>query len=205
MMFASARAGKAAQVTDSLRRQATRRSDQAAVWDSVARKAAALDASSPSEAMRDVYERVSGDVSSYRAAFRALPRQVGAVFAIDGRAVGLELFDAQATFASALGKLVASYALDAVERRGPPRGAVPPGVARDFLRRVASARSTEVPGVGEGTELRLEGPGLAGVALVAGGLVVHVAALEHRASGGEDPGEAPEGAGGPPRRRRVAG
>jgi len=188
MMFSRARAEKMAQVSRSLRDRGTRHSDQGAVWEAVARKAAALDAASPSEAMRDVYAHVDADLSTYRAAFRASPRQVGAVFAIAGRAVGLELFDAPATFSAALGKLVASYALDAMERTGRTRTRLSGEAARDLLRRTESLRAEEVPAAAEGTELRLEGPGLAGLALVADGRVVHLSVLEHLSAGGEDPG-----------------
>jgi ARG/rhodanese/phosphatase superfamily protein len=187
MMFSRGRAEKMAQVTRSLRSDGARHADQGAVWDAVARKAAALGARSRSEAMRDTYAHVDADLADFRGAFHPGPRQVGAVFAIRGHAAGLELFDAPATFAATLGKLVGSYALDAIEHDPRPRRPVRREIARDLLHRTASLRSEEVPAAGEGTELRLEGPGLAGLALVAGGRVVHLSVLEHLEAGGEEP------------------
>jgi hypothetical protein len=206
MMHASARAAKAAAVTRSILEQGARHSDQGAVWEDIARKSASLGASSRSEAMRDVFFHVEEDLAGYRAAFRAVPRQVGAVFAIGGRAVGLELLDAPETFAASLGKLVASYALDAVEERGRPLPPPPADVATDLLRRAASLRCDEVPAVGEGLELRLHGPDLAGLALVAGDRVVHLSVLERRGARGDAAGGSSRGPGSPSlRRRRVAG
>ena len=183
MMFARARAAKMSQVSHSMRTSGTRRSDQGAVWEAVDAKASFLRASSPTGAMSDVYDHVAGDVRDYRAAFQAVPRQVGALFALDGRPVGLELFDAAGTFASTLGRLVESYALDAIER---PRKAspVPDGASAEaFLARAAAARAEVTKAVGEGEDVRLEAPGLVGEALVVDGRVVHLSVLEMAAEG----------------------
>jgi hypothetical protein len=132
-----------------------------------------------------VYRHVEGDIRDFRAAFRARPRQVGGVFAIDGRPVGLELFDASGTLESTLGRLVESYALDAIER---PRRASPvPDAERatGFLSRAAGARADVAKAVGEGDDLRLEAAGLVGEALVVDGRVVHLSVLEVPAEGGQ--------------------
>jgi hypothetical protein len=184
MMFAKGRASKMAQVSRSIRESGTRDSDQQAVWDAVDAKNTLFQAAAPTGAMSDVYDHVAGDVRDFRTAFQAVPRQVGAVFAIDGRPVGLELFDATGTFASTLGRLVESYALDAIER---PRIAspVPDGASAEaFLARAAAARAEVAKAVGEGEDVRLEAPGLVGEALVAGGRVVHLSVLEVAAEGG---------------------
>ena len=179
MMFARGRAEKMASVSRSMREAGTRRSDQGAVWQSVERKVALFQAAAPSEAMSDVYEHVRGDVGRFRAAFKAQPRQVGAVFAIEGRPVGLELFDSTSTFGQTLGRLVESYAMDAIEKpRRTVRRAADVKRAANFLTRAADARSEVAKAVGEGEDIRLEGPSLVGEALVVEGRVVHLSALE---------------------------
>ena len=55
---------------------------------------------------------------------RIEPGQSGAVFAIDGKVEGLELFDSTETFSKMFDKLVRSYALDALETADRP-SAVP--------------------------------------------------------------------------------
>jgi hypothetical protein len=184
MMFAKGRASKMAQVSRSIRESGTRHSDQQAVWDAVDAKTTLFQAAAPTGAMSDVYDHVAGDVRDYRVAFQVVPRQVGAVFAIDGRPVGLELFDASETFGSTLGRLVESYALDAIER---PRKAspVPDGASAEaFLARAAAARAEVAKAVGEGEDVRLEAPGLVGEALVVDGRVVHLSVLEMASEGG---------------------
>ena len=183
MMFAKGRASKMAQVSRSMRESGTRHSDQGEVWNSVEAKVTLFQAASPTHAMSDVYDHVAGDVLDYRAAFKAAPLQVGALFALDGRPAGIELFDAPSTLASALGRLVESYALDAIER---PRKAspVPDGASAEaFLARAAAARAEVAKAVGEGEDVRLEAPGLVGEALVVDGHVVHLSVLQVAAEG----------------------
>lgn len=179
MMFAKGRASKMASVSRSMREGGSRQSDQVAVWKSVGEKAAFFQASAPSEAMSDIYEHVKGDVREFRKAFRPEPRQVGGVFAIDGRPVGLEMFDSTATFAVTLGRLVESYAMDAIERPSRKRPAKATAKeAEKFVARAVGARAETAKAVGEGEDIRLEAPGMVGEALVVDGRVVHLSALE---------------------------
>jgi hypothetical protein len=182
MMFARARAAKLSQVSRSLRTSGKHRSDQGEVWDHVSSKAFALRAEAPSEAMSDVYAKVEVDLASYRDAFRAVPQQVGAIFAIGGRAVGLELFDAPETLAATLRKLVGSYAMDAIEHPAHAAASAPDAAAKELLRRASQLHAERAPGACKGTELRLEGPGLAGSALLDGSHVVHLSVLEQAAA-----------------------
>jgi hypothetical protein len=185
MMFAKARAAKMAQVSQSMRTGGTRRSDQGAVWDSVGAKVRLFQVGSRTEAMSDVYQHVGGDARDYRDAFRAGPRQVGGIFVVDGKPAGLELFDAPATFAATLGRLVESYALDAIERpRGARMASVPARkAATEMISRICEAKIECAKAVGEGEDLRLESPGIVGEALVVNERVVHLSALAHGGDG----------------------
>jgi hypothetical protein len=185
MMFARGRAEKMEQVARSRRVSGTRASDQGAIWSAVSEKAAAFCARTPTEAMSDVYAHVEGTVGEYRAAFEAVPGQVGAVFAIDGRMAGVELFDAAMTLRSSLRRLVGSYALDAIESRARPFPVPSAADARKFLDEAVAARMEESPAVGLGTEVRLAEPGIVGEGLVVDGRVVHLSALAR--GGGREP------------------
>src|SRR6202008_1668211 len=92
-----------------------RRSNQSQVWADVADKAAFYRVNSDTLAMADVYDDSAPRLNSYATAFRAEPGQRGAVVAVDGKPIGVELFDSCAAFARYLDKLVRSYALDAIE------------------------------------------------------------------------------------------
>ena len=56
-------------------------------------------------------------VDEFVSACRPTEDQIGAVFAIDGRISGLEIFDSPATLRTLLPKIVRGYAIDAIDRR----------------------------------------------------------------------------------------
>jgi len=173
-LFAEARAAKMEQVNRAMAEGGGWRSEQGMVWDAIAAKQERMRAPSSTHAVDSVYARHRPQLERFEAAFTARPGDVGAVFAIDGRPVGCELFDASKTYADYLPRLVRSYALDAIEAEQPV-SAVPSGQSVEgFLYNVRGAATTVYRAVGLGDEVRLQGLDLAGAALVAGGTVVHL-------------------------------
>ena len=162
-------------VSESMRRTGRRSSNQSEVWADVADKSAAFACESATLSMGDVYESRSQGLADCVRAFRAEPRQRGAVAAIDGKVAGVELFDAAATFAKYLEKLVRSYALDALETDNGESRAPAAEEVRRFLERMKTAGAERFAALGEGEDIRLSGEGVAGGALAAGGRVVHLA------------------------------
>ena len=187
-LFARARAKKMAQVNRSLRQSASYRSDQGEIWRDVEEKFVALCMESASASMSDAFEGRSADINEYVRAVRPVEHQVGAVFAVDGKVVGMELFDSAATFTKLIDKIVRSYAMDAIE--GEARDVQPPveEVVRKFLDDMKAAVIERFPAVGEGEQLRLESDSLAGGALLADDHLVHVCVLRTpEARGPRDP------------------
>jgi hypothetical protein len=176
-LFAKARAAKAADVSESLSRVGERRSDQGRLWADIDAKMAALECESPTAAMADVYEQRSSTLDGYSKAFKAAKGQLGAVFAIDGRVVGMELHDSDKTFEKFLRKLVGSYALDAVETAGASEAAATLGDVKAFLARVQAAAAKEFPSTDLGLDVRFIGKDVSGGALVHEGKVVHLSAF----------------------------
>ena len=174
-LFASAKARKYAQVSESLRRTGTRNSNQHMLWQDVAQKVACSKAASPTAAMGDAYESRDGELGAYAGAFRAEPRQRGAVIAVDGKVTGLELFDSAATFSKYLDRLVRSWALDAVETASSAQRAPSLEDVRRFIEAMNGAAAERFAALGEGEDIRLSGKGIAGGALAADGRVVHLA------------------------------
>src|ERR1700730_10944807 len=125
--------------------------------------------------MSDIYESRAKQLDAYVRAFRAEPRQRGAVMAIDGKSVGLELFDSAAAFTRYLEKLTRGYALDAIETQN--GRALPPSAAevKRFLDSIRAAAVERIEAIGEGEDIRLSGEGVAGGALMVEGRVVHLA------------------------------
>lgn len=138
-------------------------------------------------------------------AFAPRPRQAGALFAINGRVTGIELFDSDATFRRFMEKLVRSYVLDAIEETDPE--AEPPAAeaVRRFLDAMKSAAFQRFPALAEGEDLRFEslpaagekegragpGVGVVGGALYAENRIVHLCAFAL-----EEPAHRPIGRGG---------
>ena len=117
-------------------------------------------------------------LDEYVNAVRPAPGQCGAVFAIDGKVAGLELFDSPGTFARYLPKIVRSYAMDAAET--PKSGAAPPveEAVRRFIDEMKAAATESFKALGLGEDVRIEGGSIAGGALVHGERVVHLAAFK---------------------------
>lgn len=176
-MFAKARAAKMAQVSMSLRASGSRRSNQSEVWAEISAKAERMNAHSATEAMADIYESERPRLDGFEKAFRPLANQVGALFAINGQILGAELFDSDAAFKKLMGKLVGSYAMDAIEEPVGRPEPVSPASITAFLERIKDSSSEAFPAVGEGQDLRLNGRGISGGALVADGRVVHLSAF----------------------------
>jgi hypothetical protein len=172
--FREGRAHKQAQVSMSLRMAGDAASDQGDVWDRISARADALGTHSPTAAMHDIYESRRRQVDDFVRALSPVDGQVGAAFAISGRLAGVEFFDAPQTVGRLLGKIVSSYALDAVaapEQSCPARFG--PFEVRHWLDRIAEVPPNEHPSVGLGEALRWQGPRLTAAALVVNGNLLH--------------------------------
>lgn len=179
--YAEGRARKMAQVSAAMRSTGRRTSDQGEVWRNISNKFAKFSAFSETSAMSDIYEQQSARLEDYVRSFSVSEGQTGAVFAIDGRVVGLEMFDSSETLRKLFPKLLRSYGLDALDRaRSTPSGEdakCTHARARAFLRRLTHAKAEGFPAIGEGNDIRLAGPALTGAALAADGRVIHLSAF----------------------------
>jgi ARG and Rhodanese-Phosphatase-superfamily-associated Protein domain len=176
MMYSHGRAERTAHVTESLRSSGTRTSDQRAVWRGIAAKAARLSAFSPTGAMSAMYERHSSSLESYVRAFDTQEGQCGAVFAISGQIVGLEIFDYPEVLRRFFKKLIRSYALDALDS---PAAAIAIGseTVSAFTKKVAGAPCFAEPALGHGKDVRFKGPGISGAGLWALQRYIHICAF----------------------------
>lgn len=185
---ASGRARKTRSVSESLRSRREARSDQGEVWADIAAKAQRMGVYSPTLAMADLYEGHHTRVEDYVRALPPVTGQRGALFAIDGVPVGLDLFDSHDTLAALLPKLVRSYALDAIETAGAECQVAPSEPAERFLAELRAAEGAVFPAVGLGEDLRLTGPTLSGAALVLDGTLVHLCAFGNQQAPAETGG-----------------
>lgn len=175
--FARGRARRARGVSASLAQMGTPTSDQGEVWDEIAMKMSRMRAESDTGAMASIYESRRRSLGDYLSRFPLERDQVGAVFGLGPRVLGMELFDAPLTFRRLFPKILRSYAIDAEEFRGHKLAAPDLAAAESFLHSVAEARVESYPGTGLGTTLRIDEKGLAGGGLAWEEQLVHAAAF----------------------------
>lgn len=162
-------------VSASLRGRGTYNSNQGEVWQEIDRIAARAGASSPTHAMRDVFESRRREVTDYTDAFPCTEGQKGLLVAVNGRMEGLDMVSRSAAYARLHEKLVRSYVLGAVLDRSKATGAMPADGPDAFVRRALLSEGSQHPSVGLGTDHRFRGDGLVGSALFHDGVAVHVA------------------------------
>ncbi len=177
MMNADLRAMKASHVHASFSRSGAHRSDQGALWNGIAERARRRGAASPSMAMSAVFDKDHALVADYRKAFHPVPGQLGALFLVNGRPAGLDGFGRRDTFALVFDKLLASYALDAVDRFEHQDGPAPQPQAEAFLEACRTARVEAFHTVGLGLEARLSSERVIGFALALDDRVLHLSAF----------------------------
>ena len=143
-------------------------------------------AASSTGAMDEMYESYEAQLSEFSERFGPTKDQVGAIFAINGKVIGLDLFDHPSTYSKLCSKLLRSYALDALDSTGRKFALPSKSVGEDFVSELINKTdATEFPAIGEGTDIRLSGPGLTGSGLNALDSLVHFCAFRlEQADGG---------------------
>ena len=167
--------------------------DQGAVWSEVEALHGRQGTQSPTGAMRDAYVDRKPDLDRVLAAFPLLDGQIGILVLHGPRVVGLDLVSRAPQYAQLHDKLLRSYAFEALVRGG-EAGDRP--VAEAFLERVAALVGERFKSPGLGWDVRFEGQGVLGSALVYRGRVVHAAFFDVGGAGGS--------AGDAPRERRPS-
>jgi hypothetical protein len=175
VMSAGMRAMKAEQVHMSLRQSEDFQSDQGAIWDYIAAKAERRGAESPSMAMGSIYEKDRSSLQDYTKRFRLIDSQVGAVFVINGKVVGLDTFGKPVSFSKIFKKLVESYALDAVDWFDPAKKVKT--LRSEVTKFIKASQTTQIesrPSVGLGKDCRLESKKISGFAMTLDGQILHM-------------------------------
>jgi hypothetical protein len=182
VQFARGRAQKMEQVSRSLCLNGKAVSDQLAVWNEISVKAARMNVVSATGAMGALFESRKHSLQNYLDAIPITDNQVGAVYAIGATIVGIEVFDSNATFKKLAGKLIASYALDAMEVG---YAAEPPDAraVHTFISSVHAAPRHRLPMVGVGETVRLSSDEIVGAALEQDGRCVHLTAFRREMFG----------------------
>ena len=139
-------------------------------------------------AMSEIYEKKKASLANYVSHFRLVEMQVGAVFSINGKVVGLDSFGKPETFAKVFKKLLESYALDAIdwsETEGASKTLR--SKVTKFLKTAEAATVETRPSVGLGMDFRLESRNLNGFALAHEDQVLHLSVFVRNNGHREEP------------------
>jgi len=168
---AGLRARKSRDVSRSLMAVGQAKSDQGAVWDDVADRAANLHTVSPTMAMHDVVDQNQDSLNAYVEALTYPADACGVVAAIDGRFVAIDLFGKAQTMEQVWPRLVTGYAMDAISQRA---DAKPAGKSKMFtakgagvlLEHLGQVPCVACPSVGRGEDWRFQASDILGQALI---------------------------------------
>lgn len=158
--------------------------DQGEVWAEIGRREARAGRRSGTAALHELWAAEENDARPLAAAFPCPDGATGLAVAVGGRLVALELFDHPQTLAASWTRLVESAVSAHLDhKRSVAAGTAPhdthhypdPGALGRLVGRAVSALdgASVVPSVGEGLDVRVAGPKIAGSALVRDGHVVH--------------------------------
>ena len=169
--FPSLRAAKSRAMRTKLSGGLEARADQHEVWQTVAERSEALSAPSATGAMGDAFKHRGDEVASLRDAVARRDGQLGALVAIAGRFVVLDMVSRPDVFAALHGPLVSGYALDAI---GHPPGRVPPlAAAQAVLAEIAAEPASRAGSVGMGETVHSR----SGTGLICDGELIQLSAF----------------------------
>ena len=167
MMHASLRREHQEEIRFSLKRGDGYRSNQGRIWNNIADKSARMNVAAPTGAMADVFESYDDKLSKFLDKFRLIEWQIGAIFAINGKVLGIECFGCHDTFKRFFDKLLKSYALDALDNpKKQEKKSVPPDDARRFITSATKSKGENYPSIGLGENITFESRTVSGAALV---------------------------------------
>ena len=91
--------------------------DQQQTWEQINKKFSNFNDYSSSESMQDIYKNKENILGEFERELKMPENTVGAIFAIDSRVLGFELFSSHHLFKKHYPQLLKSYALDAIENK----------------------------------------------------------------------------------------
>jgi hypothetical protein len=175
LMSPAIRSVKAKDVSLSLRQNHGYQSDQSVIWKEISAKADRMEVLSDSMEMAAIYRKETPAIKEYVDHFELVDHQIGAVFLINGKVVGMDCFGKAETFSKTYRKLIESYALDAIDMSEPEKKyKVYKRDAEKLLKTAASGRVESHASVGLGTDCRLESKSLTGFALAHKEQILHM-------------------------------
>jgi len=175
LMHSKFRMKKVASVSRSLKDCLAYECNQGEVWEDIACFSMDTDVSSPTGAMKDVFESKTNDLNGYLDAFQCVPDQKGIFVMMNGRAVGFDILSQSHAYELLHQKTVKSYAIDALFRQAKITEIPSVDKARAFIEGASACDEKRYESVGYGHDHRFEGKTIVGSSLVYQDKVIHMA------------------------------
>ncbi len=175
LMSARLRSIKNASVYENLKTVHEFRSDQGAVWDSIAIQASINKQSPVTGAMKDVLEAKQEDLDAFLEHLPMVDNQNGLIVLVNGKVVGLDMVSRAAAFRMLHPKLIRSYVMDALTEKPVWAKETPGEMADAFLKKTLQCTENPFDSIGYGRDYRYEGKKIVGSALVHENTVIHMA------------------------------
>jgi hypothetical protein len=144
-----------ASVTQSLKDDGTRHSDQGEVWNKVGELHAAHCVQSPTHAMADAFDAYQDQVAGFRERLKYVEGASGMAAVIGKKVVGCDLFDKPSTCRKVWDRLLSGLVFDALEAKDTNETAETSDIDQ-LLKTTTSAAWQPTAPIGEGEEYRAE-------------------------------------------------
>lgn len=168
------RRSKSTSVNQSLKKRGEFRSDQRMVWDRIDEISHESCVNSRTRAMGDVFQSREEDLLEYLQSFPVQDGQRGLLVMFDGDVMGLDILSSSIAYLSLHSKLLKSYALEAILKKGED-GFNGRDKVQTFLDEARLSMGEKHKSVGYGWDHRLEGPSVVGSSLTYQDQVIHTA------------------------------
>jgi hypothetical protein len=166
------------------------RGDQGAVWEEISQLSVGAGTNSATGAMRDIFEEKKADLEEYLKAFSCGTDQKGVLVMMGGTVMGFDFVSQGKAFALLFPKLIKSYAMEAwLESRkkrkageakaesigDPAEESQAQDKAKAFLTFIEPCGQKTYDSIGLGQDVRFDGEGIVGSALVTDEKLIHMA------------------------------
>ena len=170
-------------VTSSLRLGRNFDANQAQVWGEVSRKMSSHAAFSNTGALHEMYDQTQNQIAEYLETFLLPEDAEGILVLINGQIAGADLFDHHETLRTLWGKLLKSYAVDALERQreAVPVPQPPPDDTARFIAAARDAAEEEYDSAGLGKDLRFSSETVTGSSLLWEDRIIHTSLFSAKA------------------------
>jgi hypothetical protein len=177
------RRNKSEQVMYSMRMSRGFRSDQGEIWSEIRERQSRRAAPSPTGEMSELYRKDRPLLDEYKEKFESVEKQVGALFVINGKVVGLDSYGNSDILSKVFPKLIESYAIDALDMyKEKTIRKAKDEATNSFVEQCLEIDSEEHPSVSLGTDCRLSSNKQVGSALVYNNRVMHLSVFAKETS-----------------------